>query len=533
VTFPNFKDRRFCNKTIMTIVLLHFISLMLAARFYDQLWINQTALYGTLILYLGLMPILWLWHRVTKRLPKVDTLSDIRKSFNKAKWPPYDPYRYFAFDKGLFAGLDERRKPVYIPWEEYNTTHLQLIGTTGAGKGVMATMILIQCALHGERVVIFDPKCDKHAPSVFHLAAQQAGLPFYLIDLSPEAPPQINPFRSATYPQMKDLLITTFDLDDKGGIDAFYRLLDRRAARDVIRRAGSNPTIKHMLQVADDSPYITDKEALAFLEKLTEMTELDAIDTNEGPDLVEMLSKPGFLYIIGDTMSLESLQCLKLVLLRILQIIVKRPEELADRLPVALMLDEFKHLLSPPALQALGMVRDRNCHLVLAHQSMGDLDQCKGLEPAAIRGAVLDNCGIKFIYKAKSRTTADWASDLSGTIVATVRSTDIQQSAFHAPTAHYTEVERPLFTINDIFAMPKLVGMLFGVGLARPCQAACMPKGKKPRIVPAPRAPEVPKSKAATKPKTTPENQAATPQAASPGQSQMDNADDPTRGNLT
>ena len=535
MTFPNFKDRRFANKAIVSIVLLHFISLMMAARFYEQLWLNQAALYGTLGLYLGLMPILWLWYRVTKRLPAVDTLSDIRKSFEETEWPPYDPYRYFAFEKGLFTGLDERRKPVYIPWEEFNTTHMQLIGTTGAGKGVMSTMILIQCALHGQSVVIFDPKSDKHAPSVFHLAAQQAGLPCHLIDLGPEAPPQINPFRSATYPQLKDLLITTFNLDDKGSVEDFYRLLDRRAARDVIRRAGSNPTIKRMLEVADDSPFITDKDAVAFLEKLTEMTELDAIDTNEGPDLEQMISKPGFLYIIGDTLSVESLQCLKLILLRILQIIVKRPEELADRLPVALMLDEFKHLLSPPALKALAMVRDRNGHLVLAHQSVGDLEECKGLEPAAVRGAVLDNCGIKFIYRAKSRATADWASDLSGTIVATVRSSDIQQSAFHAPTARYTEVERPFLTINDIFAMPKLVGMLFGVGLAKRCQAARMPKGEKPKLVPAARAPEVRKTKdkAKGKDKTAAETEAATAESASSGQSSMDNADHPAPKNLT
>jgi len=36
VTFPNFKDRRFSNKVIAATVLLHFISLMMAARF-DQI----------------------------------------------------------------------------------------------------------------------------------------------------------------------------------------------------------------------------------------------------------------------------------------------------------------------------------------------------------------------------------------------------------------------------------------------------------------------------------------------------------------
>jgi hypothetical protein len=482
--------RSFANKTIATVVLFHFISLMAATRF-DQLWVTQFALRGTVVLYLILLPIFWLWHRTTRLEGRYEGLSDIRKSFNESERPPYDPRRYFAFKKGIFAGLDDRRRPVYIPWDDYNTTHMQVIGTTGAGKGVMATMMLIQCAFCGQRVIIFDPKNDKHAPNVIALAAKQAGLPFHLIDLRPETPPQVNPFRFATYAEMKELLITTFDLADTGTAADFYRLLDRKAARDVIRRAGSNPTIKRMLEVANASPFITDEDGVAFQEKLTELTELDALDTDEGPSLPELIATPGFLYIIGSIRSVESLQCQKLLLLRLLQIIEKRPEDLADRLPIALMLDEFKYILSPPALQALGTVRDKNCHLTLAHQSIGDLEECLGLDPAAVRGAVLENTGIKFIYRATTVETAEWASGLSGTIVARTRRSDIQQSAFDAATAQYNEVERALLTINDIYSMPKLVGMLFGVGLAKRCQAARMLKGERPQLMPAPRSPEI------------------------------------------
>jgi type IV secretory pathway TraG/TraD family ATPase VirD4 len=283
-----------------------------------------------------------------------------------------------------------------------------------------------------------------------------------------------------------------------------------------------------MLQVADESPYITHEDAVAFQEKLIEMTELEAINTDEGPNLPELISTPGFFYIIGNIRSIESVQCQKLLLLRILQIIEKRPEELADRLPIALMLDEFKYILSPPALQALGTVRDKNCHVTLAHQSIGDLEECIGLDAAAVRGAVLENTGIKFIYRAKTSETAQWASELSGTIIAKTRRTDIQQSAFDAATAQYNEVERALLTINDIYAMPKLVGMLFGVGLARRCQAARMPKGERPQLVLAPRAPKVAR-KTKTKRKATLQNASSAAQAAPSAQA----ADHPTQDNLT
>jgi hypothetical protein len=82
---------------------------MMADRF-NQLWLNRVALYGTLVLYFAIMPILWLWHRVTKRQPTVDSLSDIRTSFNESERSVYDPRRYFDFKKGIFAGLNDRRK---------------------------------------------------------------------------------------------------------------------------------------------------------------------------------------------------------------------------------------------------------------------------------------------------------------------------------------------------------------------------------------------------------------------------------------
>lgn len=523
--FPNLAKRSFANKTIAAVVLFHFLSLMAATRF-DQIWVTQFAIRGTMVLYVVLLPIFWLWHRTTRLEGRHDGLSDIRKSFNESERPPYDPRRYFAFKKGIFVGLDDRSKPAYIPWTDYNTTHMQVIGTTGAGKGVMSTMMLIQCALCGQRVIIFDPKNDKHAPNVIALAAQQAGLPFHLIDLRPETPPQVNPFRFATYAEMKELLITTFDLADTGTAADFYRLLDRKAARDVIRRAGSNPTIKRMLEVANDSPFITDEDGVAFQEKLTELTELDALDTDDGPNLPDLIATPGFLYIIGSIRSVESLQCQKLLLLRILQIIEKRPEGLADRLPIALMLDEFKYILSPPALQALGTVRDKNCHLTLAHQSIGDLEECLGLDPAAVRGAVLENTGIKFIYRATTLETAEWASGLSGTIVAKTRRSDIQQSAFDAATAQYTEVERALLTINDIYSMPKLVGMLFGAGLAKRCQAARMSKGERPQLTPAPKAPQVIRKAKSKKRAVASDAHAAAETSASTALSSADPADE-------
>ena len=129
MTLPNFRDRSFCNKTIAAIVLLHYISLMMAARFDDQLWLTHIAVYGTVSLYVVLMPILWLWHRATRPQRVQDALSDIRKAMEDIdELPPYDPRKFFNLKKGLFIGrdIDRQLEPIYLSWQRIRKTHIQV-----------------------------------------------------------------------------------------------------------------------------------------------------------------------------------------------------------------------------------------------------------------------------------------------------------------------------------------------------------------------------------------------------------------------
>src|SRR5262249_733832 len=188
----------------------------------------------------------------------------------------YDPTTFFALDKGLFVGLDinDDLKPVYAPWNKFGKTHMQVVGTTGSGKGVATTMILVQCPLNGESVVIFDPNVpgDEFSPGVLNRIAKEHGIPFYFINLSPtmpppfdqqfpETPPQLNLFNGCTKSELEELLMTAFDLADSGTNADFYRLFDRLACQDVCARAvqdSSNPTIKDLVAAANKSRLIAD-----------------------------------------------------------------------------------------------------------------------------------------------------------------------------------------------------------------------------------------------------------------------------------
>ncbi len=69
----------------------------------------------------------------------------------------YDPEQYIDLDKGVFVGLDIHTEPQYIPLNEFQKQHCDILGTTGAGKGVACGLILYQLILADEGVFVLDP----------------------------------------------------------------------------------------------------------------------------------------------------------------------------------------------------------------------------------------------------------------------------------------------------------------------------------------------------------------------------------------
>ncbi|WP_119185959.1 helicase HerA domain-containing protein, partial [Klebsiella pneumoniae] len=73
----------------------------------------------------------------------------------------YDPLKYIDLKKGVFIGLDKEDKPQYITIKEFQSQHAAIIGTTGSGKGVSATVLLYQAIMLDEAVFVEDLKNDE------------------------------------------------------------------------------------------------------------------------------------------------------------------------------------------------------------------------------------------------------------------------------------------------------------------------------------------------------------------------------------
>ena len=165
--------------------------------------------------------------KIKKRLVKKTTLerelrTDVRTV--KSLLPEtlhYDPLHYIDLSKGLFIGMDRENEPMYIPLKDWQKQHADIIGTTGAGKGVAAGILLYQSIIAGEGVFVMDPKDDEWAPHLYRKACEDAGKPFALIDLRKQQY-QLNLIEEIT----ADELAFSSSPDESGNSDNLQALIN-------------------------------------------------------------------------------------------------------------------------------------------------------------------------------------------------------------------------------------------------------------------------------------------------------------------
>ena len=442
-----------------------------------QLWTSMHSILLTLISgsILGIITGLYLKYFLIPDLEKGEGLKDvedIQTAFHELNG--FDPTKYIDTQKGCFIGATLDRKAIYIPWKKIRETHIQILGATSSGKGAVMSLIAYQSILAGENLIWFDPKFDRFSPRVLADAAKKAKKDFYLINLNSDQSPQLNPIAGASAYEIEELLVTAFDLKGKGTDGDFHRAKDEGAAIEASKLAISKNavSIPQIIQVCRSIESITSQEN--FWGKLLKLGDLNAIKTNKGLNLEAAIKKGAVIYIIGSTDNERVKMLLKLLLVRVIQII-KKQDRFKENAPNCMVLDEFKHILSPASLNALGVIRDFNTHCLLAHQTLGDLDSCAGITRAEAEGAVLDNTTIKIIYRIGDSTYAEKLSKNSGKKRVFVEQAGKGLDKNNNPQGSWKESNIPLID-TDVFThlpMPSdrtgqaSVGVLLGVGLSK------------------------------------------------------------------
>ncbi|KFF64906.1 molybdopterin-guanine dinucleotide biosynthesis protein MobB [Pectobacterium brasiliense] len=377
----------------------------------------------------------------------------------------YNPLDYINLNKGVFIGIDRDEKPMYLPLKYWQRQHADIIGTTGAGKGVATGILLYQSILAGEGVFIMDPKDDEWAPHLYRKACEDAGKPFALIDLrKPQY--QLNLIENITPDELEELFVAGFSLAEKGQESDFYRIDDRKAARMAAQFVSRNTasTIRDVY----NGEYVQGiaEDIKAFFGKIEELALLNAINAPKGCSLKQIFDEGGCCYVIGSMRNSKIITAQRMLLVRLYQLAERRDRVKETPRPIAIFLDELKYHLSKPALEGLGAARDKGVHIIMAHQSIADLKDCPAdLKGDAVVGAVVENAKFKLVYRVMDPDTAEWVARMSGTILVDDEIRKAKTDAVLTETIDgertIRQAERFFIDSNMILNLPDFVSFIF------------------------------------------------------------------------
>lgn len=353
-------------------------------------------------------------HSKARDKAKVD-IDEVHSLYPESReFNPTDYFKNALNQDAIFFGFDDKNAPVYYPRKQWVKDHLQIMGKTGAGKGIQATIALVQCErLYGDAVIVFDPKNDTFAPHVFKQYCQR----FFLLNLNEEAPPQFNLFAEMTVPELRNLLTAGFSLFDKGAESDHYRSKERELVAEVVRQFKDRPcNIVTLYQAFVDVPREFKDTAESIRRKIKELMLLPCLFSERGFNLRDVIDNGGCLYIQGNLSDPSVIALQKMLFIRIAQICAVRDPQKISR-HVNIFLDEVGYLLSKPSVDAFGTIRDKNAHFIFTHQSIPDLQGTIGadLDPQATSIKLLENAGIRWIYR-QDGDTAEWAAKLTGRV---------------------------------------------------------------------------------------------------------------------
>jgi len=400
---------------------------------------------------------------------------------------PYDPARYFKPSKGIFIGLDRRRRPIYCAHDLFDESHLLLCGRTRSFKGVAAQIVGAQSIRRKELFVVLDPKFDAWMPHVFAAEAKAAGQPYVLLDLRQSAPPQINPFDGADAEEVENLSLAAFSLAERGDAADFYRVGDRRAALECARlviemraRLGRSPTAVEIM--ATEAAGAWREDARNFWGYMMEMADLPSVNARNGISLDALVAGGGCLYILGDMQNSRVVRMQRLFLLRLMQLAKKRIAFASEPARVIrVFADEFTVHISRPFLVSLAASAGWRMCVILAFQTLGDLADCPAdLTAEAVKAKVWENCALKLVYAVRDSDTAEWLASSTGTIQVDdeMRRVDrnLALSESLATDRSLRQSETYLIDVNMLLGLPKGCGVLFGAAtLPEFCYTSPMP----------------------------------------------------------
>ncbi len=344
--------------------------------------------------------------------------------------PDYNPHKFINLKKGVFIGIDEMVKPIYLLLDDWYKRHFLIVGATRAGKGVAMQSLGVQSLMLGETVVFLDPKGDQYMPHILKAQCDKQNLPYHYIDLTKDEP-QINLIADFSSRDLKNCLVESFSQREIGSESDVYRKNEQEFLENladfIVEQNGSanygdaetnksqkTKSLAELCNAYDISRYASNyKSSVSDLNKLTRISSINATNASS---LAALIEQGGCIYIVGDLLDETMKKIQRFIFCRVVQLARNYESQNAPR-QITVFADELVAHISRFVAESYTVSLGWGLKIVSAIQSLKLLKGAPAdIDPEFLLGAVFDNSQNKLFYRADDIATADFLSDMTGKI---------------------------------------------------------------------------------------------------------------------
>lgn len=413
------------------------------------------------------------WWRARWISQSVDSKTDIRQEMDRLKARTFDPGQLFKPQK-LVLGQRENGSAYEVDWSDFKSSHLQIVGATGRGKGVVLQTIYTQAIRAGFGAWYFDPKGDENIPPILAHEAKAAGRPFIVLDLVDRIGAYA-PFAGGTLEERAERMVTAFQLERGGGESDYYKNSERLIVRDAVKRvASADADLSTLLDaVKIEKEVCFGKGSRAMESKMTaeallaEWSSLPtiAVRPDKGLNVAKALHDGAVVYVRCGLRGLTA-DIASVLLIELMDELIRSPPMKRGQ-HVVLGIDEAATLMSQQVVSGVTAVRSTGTTMMIAYQALEQVRNMRDqrVDKDAAETTMNINCEFKIIYGTSMEDTAEQISASAGrkrVQVAMSEGTEIGPFGGErwSGKRSYREDEDQLITTDTIKALPKRVAVV-------------------------------------------------------------------------
>jgi hypothetical protein len=373
----------------------------------------------------------------TRRLPPLDVLRLLaRRALQRREDPARDGW---LRGEELVVGHDRHGVAASIPFGgPGGGAHTLVVGSTGSGKTVTQTWIVVRAIEHGMGAVVVDPKGDRSLRAELCRAAEAAER--RLIEWTPTGPAVYNPYARGSDTEIADKALA----GERFTEPHYLRQAQRHLGRVVraLRRLGVEVSLTSIAEhldplrlecVAQGLPEDEAEATYAYLDSLTPRQRSDLAgvrdrlailaESDVGPwldpstaagsrfDLFEAVRDRAVVYFNLESDSRPLLaQMLGAAIVQDLQTTVASLQ--GRPLPTLVLIDEFSTIAAEPVVRLFARARSAGFSLLLGTQELSDLRPSGRVR---LLEQILGNLSVLVAHRQVVPDSAELIASLAGT----------------------------------------------------------------------------------------------------------------------